>query len=88
MQLSTQIHEAPVVKTAVSVDAVGETVVLKIGNVTYGLDYVAAIKIGAWLRFNGQIAKRAAGDSRRIFTVMGHLEDAEEAYRLNLKEIT
>lgn len=77
----------PVEREDVKVYHEGEVVYLQIGNVVKGFDHRAAIKVAAWMRHHGQMAKRNAGDMSKILTVIGTLEDAEESYRLNRKEI-
>lgn len=54
----------------------GVDVVLTIGNKAVRMDYETALKLSAFLRHSGRLAKRAAGDQSRKFTVVADLTDA------------
>lgn len=68
-------------KQSVEVRAEGELVVLKIGSTEMKMPYETAIQISTWMRVQGKIAKRNAGDVSRRWTVIGNLEAAEAGER-------
>lgn len=53
----------------------GTKVVLTIGRTNATMDYETAIKMSAFLRYCGKLAKRAAGDESRHFTIIADLTD-------------
>ena len=64
------------------VTSVGESVHLQIGNIGIDMDHDAALEIAGWIREHGRKAKRWAGDTGKSLSIVGHLSDAEENYRL------
>ena len=58
----------------ISVAAVGETVVLQVGNAELKMPYETALQLSTWLRVRGKEAKRTAGDVSRHWSVIGLLE--------------
>lgn len=58
----------------------GTRVVLTIGKHNVTMDYETAIKMSAFLRYSGKLAKKAAGDVSRHFTIIADLtaENADE----------
>lgn len=54
----------------------GVDVVLTIGEYCCRMDYQMALRISAFLRHGGTIAKRAAGDESRKWTIFADLTDA------------
>lgn len=57
-----------------SVEAIGDTVRLTIGNTHIDMPYETAIQLSTWMRVRGKEAKRAAGDSSRHWTAIGILD--------------
>lgn len=54
----------------------GVDVVMTIGTNNVRMDYMTALKLSAFLRNGGRIAKRNAGDESRKWTVFADLTDA------------
>ena len=54
----------------------GTKVVLTLGKAVATMDYPTAIKMAAFLRYCGKLAKKAAGDESRNFTIIADLTDA------------
>lgn len=54
----------------------GTKVVLTIGKVVATMDYETAIRMSAFLRYSGKLAKRASGDISKHYTVIADLTDA------------
>lgn len=64
-------------KQRISVQTEGELVVLELGNVTVKLEHPTALQLAAWLRAQGQVAKRRAGDFSAHWNVIGTLQGLE-----------
>jgi hypothetical protein len=54
----------------------GEKVVMTIGRAVATMDYETAIKLAAYLRYCGRLAKKAAGDLSLKATIIADLTDA------------
>lgn len=76
MQTFKIVGEKILKRTPYGVRVEGIDVVMTIGNQTVTMDYSTAIKLSAFLRHGGRIAKKAAGDESRKFTVYADLTDA------------
>jgi hypothetical protein len=63
-------------RTPYGVRVEGTVVVMTIGERNVRMDYETALKLSAFLRHGGRLAKRAAGDESRRFTVYADLTDA------------
>jgi len=73
---SKEIGEKILRRTPYGVRVEGTVVVLTLGKINARMDYVTAINIAHFLRHGGRLAKRAAGDESRKFTVFADLTDA------------
>lgn len=60
----------------IAVDAEGDLVVLRIGNVEMKMPYETALKLSQWLRIRAKQAKATAGDTARHWSAVGILTDA------------
>jgi hypothetical protein len=58
----------------ISVDSVGDHVLLTIGNSTIKMPYETAIQLSQWLRIRGKEAKKRCGDMSRHWSVIGVLD--------------
>jgi hypothetical protein len=76
MSIVKPLGEKILKKTGFGVDVQGVDVIMKIGNATVTMSYEVAFKLSAFLRHGGTLAKRAAGDQSRRFTVVADLTDA------------
>lgn len=76
MQTFKTVGEKILKNTPFGVRVEGVNVVMTIGNVTATMTYEVALKLSAFLRNGGRLAKRAAGDESRRFTVYADLTDA------------
>ncbi len=65
----------------ISVQTEGELVVLELGNVVVKFDHPTALQLAAWLRAQGQVAKRRAGDFSQHWNVIGTLQGLEPGER-------
>lgn len=63
-------------RTPYGVRVEGTVVVMTIGTRNVRMDYETALKLSAFLRHGGRIAKKASGDESRRFTVYADLTDA------------
>jgi hypothetical protein len=63
-------------QTPYGVRVEGTKVVMTVGRGVLTMDYQTALKLSAFLRNGGRLAKRAAGDESRKFTVFADLTDA------------
>jgi hypothetical protein len=61
----------------------GDRVVLEIADFGCTMDYETALKLSQWLRVNGKMAKRFAGDMSRHWSTIAILEDAEDSYLID-----
>jgi hypothetical protein len=73
---SKEIGEKILRQTPYGVRVEGEIVVMTIGPKCVRMDYTTAIKLSAFLRHGGRMAKRNAGDESQKFTVFADLTDA------------
>jgi hypothetical protein len=73
---SKEIGEKILCKTPYGVRVEGTIVVMTIGTKCVRMEYAVALKLSAFLRYSGKLAKRAAGDESRMFTVVADLTDA------------
>ncbi len=73
---SKEIGEKILRLTPYGVRVEGATVVMTIGPKAMRMDYDVALKLSAFLRHGGTLAKRAAGDESRKWTVFADLTDA------------
>jgi len=73
---SKEIGEKILRQTPYGVRVEGTVVVMSIGTKAVRMDYVTAIKLSAFLRHGGRMAKKNAGDESRHFTVYADLTDA------------
>ena len=64
-------------KQRIAVTTEGELVVLELGNVTVKLDHSTALQLAAWLRSQGTVAKRRAGDFAPTWNIIGTLQGLE-----------
>ncbi len=76
MQDFKTVGEKILQRTPYGVRVEGTVVVMTIGNKNVRMDYEVALKLSAFLRHGGRIAKKAAGDESRKFTVYADLTDA------------
>lgn len=60
----------------IAVSSVGETVLVRLGNVEVRLPYETALLLSQWIRVRAKEAKRRAGDMSRHWSVVGKLHDA------------
>jgi len=58
----------------IAVESEGDLVVVHLGNVTVKLPYETALTLSQWIRMRAKEAKRAAGDTKRHWSVLGVLE--------------
>jgi len=75
-EVGKEIGEKILKKTPYGVRVEGTKVIMTIGPKAVTMDYEVALKLSAFLRHGGTIAKRAAGDESRRFTVFADLTDA------------
>lgn len=70
------IHVKPPMLTPqkISVESVGDNVLIHIGNSTLTLQYEAALQISQWIRLRAKEAKKRAGDMSRHWSAIGSLE--------------
>lgn len=61
----------------ISVDYVGDLVVMNLGNVEVKLPYETALQLSQWLRVKAKDAKKAAGDVSRHWSAVGTLTGLE-----------
>lgn len=54
----------------------GTKVVMTLGKAVVTMDYDTAIKLSAFLKYSGKLAKRAAGDISKHMIVVADLTDA------------
>ena len=73
---SREVGEKILRQTPYGVRVEGAVVVMTIGVKCVRMDYPTAIKLSAFLRHGGRMAKRNAGDESRRFTVFADLTDA------------
>lgn len=73
---SKEVGEKLLKRTPFGTRVEGVDVVMTIGEKAVRMDYATAIKLSAFLRNSGRIAKRHAGDQARHFTVFADLTDA------------
>lgn len=73
---SKEVGEKILRQTPYGVRVEGTVVVLTIGSKCVRMDYTTAIKLSAFLRHGGRMAKRNAGDESRKWTVFADLTDA------------
>jgi hypothetical protein len=73
---SKEIGEKILQRTPYGVRVEGTTVVMTIGAKAVRMEYDVALKLAAFLRNGGRMAKRNAGDQSRTFTVFADLTDA------------
>lgn len=73
---SKEIGEKILRQTPYGVRVEDTVVVMTIGNKAVRMDYTTAIKLSAFLRHGGRMAKRNAGDESRKWTVFADLTDA------------
>lgn len=73
---SKEIGEKILRRTPYGVRVEGIDVVLTLGKICARMDYTTAIKLAAFLRNGGRLAKRNAGDESRRWTVFADLTDA------------
>lgn len=73
---SKEIGEKILRRTPYGVRVEGTVVVMTIGTKNVRMDYTTAIKLSAFLRHGGRMAKRNAGDESRKWTVFADLTDA------------
>ena len=73
---SKEIGEKILRQTPYGVRVEGTVVVMSIGTKAVTMDYEVAIKLSAFLRHGGRLAKKNAGDESRHFTVYADLTDA------------
>lgn len=73
---SKEIGEKILKQTPYGVRVEGTTVVMTIGPKAVRMEYDVALKLSAFLRNGGRLAKRNAGDQSRTFTVFADLTDA------------
>lgn len=76
MQQSKVIGEKILSRTQFGTRVEGVDVVVTLGNKECRMDYQTALKLSAFLRHSGRLAKRHAGDQARTFTVFADLTDA------------
>lgn len=57
----------------------GVNVIMTIGKANCEMTYEMALKLSAFLRYGGRLAKRAAGDESRKWTCVADLTDANAA---------
>lgn len=76
MQTFKTVGEKILKQTPYGVRAEGVDVVMTIGKLTATMTYETAFKLSAFLRYGGTLAKRAAGDHSRKFTIVADLTDA------------
>jgi hypothetical protein len=77
MQTFTKtVGEKILKQTPFGVRVEGVDVVMTIGKATITMNYDTAIKLSAFLRNGGRLAKKLAGDHSRRFTVYADLTDA------------
>ena len=75
MQAKT-IGEKILKRTPFGTRVEGVDVVVTLGHKAVRMDYQTALKLSAFLRHSGRLAKRRAGDQARNFTVFADLTDA------------
>jgi hypothetical protein len=75
-ELGKEIGEKIMRRTPYGVRVEGVNVVMTIGEKAVTMTYEVALKLSAFLRHGGRMAKRAAGDESRRFTVFADLTDA------------
>ena len=73
---SKTIGERILKQTSYGTRVEGVNVVLTVGDKALTMDYETALKLSTFLRHCGRLAKRAAGDSSRKWTVVADLTDA------------
>lgn len=73
---SKEIGEKILKRTIYGVRVEGIDVLMTIGPKVVTMDYATALKLSAFLRNGGRLAKRNAGDQGRHFTVFADLTDA------------
>lgn len=76
MQTFKTVGEKILKQTPYGVRVEGVDVVMTIGRANVTMNYETAIKLSAFLRNAGRLAKRIAGDESRRFTVYADLTDA------------
>lgn len=76
MPQSKEIGEKILRQTPYGVRVEGAVVVMTIGTKNVKMTYDVALKLSAFLRHGGTIAKRSAGDESRKWTVFADLTDA------------
>lgn len=71
------IHSKPALLTPqhLAVKAVGENVVITIGNSDLTMHYEDALRISQWIRVRAKEAKRRAGDVSRHWSNIAVVED-------------
>jgi alpha-glucuronidase len=73
---SKEIGEKVLRQTQYGVRVEGTVVVMTIGKKNVRMDYETALKLSAFLRHGGRMAKRISGDQSRKWTVFSDLTDA------------
>lgn len=73
---SMEVGEKILRQTAYGTRVEGTIVVMTVGAKNCRMDYDTALKLSAFLRHSGRIAKRNAGDHSKKFTVFADLTDA------------
>lgn len=64
-------------REVIAVAAEGDLVSIKLGNVEVKLGYEDALVLSQWIRVRAKEAKLTAGDTRRHWSVVGQLHDAQ-----------
>ncbi len=75
-RIGKYIGEKILRKTPYGIRVQGTTVIMTIGTNVTTMDYDVALKLSAFLRHGATIAKRAAGDESRKWTIFADLTDA------------
>ena len=73
---SKEIGEKILKRTPYGTRVEGTMVVMTIGTKAVRMEYDVALKLSAFLRHAGRLAKRHAGDQSRHFTIFADLTDA------------